>query len=87
MLGQKSRQMTWVSVQAHILFLWQHYYSMLRHSSLCCDIVSLCRDIVASFFFVVGSFVALCRNISSSLPFVKFVMTKLSQLQFIFVTT
>ena len=48
--------------------------------------------------FVVSSVVALChglcRNISSSLPFVKFVATnkinvatKLSQLQFIFVVT
>ena len=70
---------------------------MSRHSSLCRDIVSLCHDIAAS-MFVVSSVVALghglCRNISSSLPLVKFVATnkinfatKLSQLQFIFVAT
>ena len=70
---------------------------MSRHRSLYRDILSLCRDIAAS-TSVVSSVVALChdmcRNISSSLPFVKFVttnkinvMTKLSQLQFIFVAT
>ena len=41
--------MAWVLMQAHLLFLSRYYYSMLRHSSLCHDIASLCRDIAASF--------------------------------------
>ena len=75
MLGQKSRQMTWVSMQAHLLFLLRHYYSVSLHSSLCRDIVSLCRDIAGS-MFVVACVATFFFNIFNFSPFI-FVATLL----------